>query len=183
VGKLRFRFNTVKFVNAVAYLARVCPNSTKMTICKQLYFADKKHLIRFGRPITGDRYYKLKDGQIPTRGLDMLRGRSMPAANALLEKYVTVIGNSVHPKKLNKSVFSRSDLEILDWVVEKYGRKTAAELRRIAHDEPTYLESEEGYQIDFALFFRGHPESEVIKNLAEQEQDSRDVLERYSVME
>jgi uncharacterized phage-associated protein len=184
MGRLRFRFNVAKFVNAVVYLAQACPGSTKMTICKQLYFADKEHLLKYGRPITGDTYYHLDHGQIPTRGLNMLRQRSNPAANALLEKYVTVIGNSVNPKRqADKKVFSKSDLEILAWVVRRYGNKTAAELRRLAHKEPTYVDSEEGCAIDFALFFKGRSESNAIKTLADQEQKSRDVLRRYAAAE
>ena len=51
MANIRFVFQPEKFVNAVAYLAQACPGSTKMTICKQLYYADKEHLVRFGRPI------------------------------------------------------------------------------------------------------------------------------------
>lgn len=172
MSRLRFRFNASKFVNAVAYFAQACPNSTKMSICKQVYFADKEHLLKYGRPITGDRYYKLEHGQIPTRGLNMLRQKAHAGDNALLEQYVSVIGKSVHPKKqVDKKVFSKSDLEVLDHV---------AELRKIAHQEPSYLESENGCQIDFALFFKNRPESEAIRDLAEQEQDSRDALRLYA---
>jgi hypothetical protein len=46
MAKLRFRFNAAKFVNAVAYFAQGCPNGTKMTICKRLYYADKEHLAK-----------------------------------------------------------------------------------------------------------------------------------------
>src|SRR5712692_1373973 len=105
---LRFRFNAEKFVNAVAYLAQARPHNTKLTICKQLYFADKEHFVRYGRPITGDQYYKLPHGPIPTRGLDILRGRAAAPENALLEKYVSVIGDSVHPRQqANRKVFSK----------------------------------------------------------------------------
>lgn len=184
MGKLRFRFNAAKFVNAVAYLAQLCHNSTKMTICKQLYFADKEHLLKYGRPITGDTYYRLPHGQIPTRGLDMLRRRANAADNTLLEKYVTVIGESVHPRRrADKRVFSKSDLEVLDSIVKQFGKMTAAQLRRKAHDEPTHKESEEGHPIDFALFFKGNPKSRPVKNLAEQEQDSRDIARRYAAAE
>ena len=179
--KLRFRFNAAKFVSAVAYLAQACPNSTKMTICKQLYFADKEHLLRYGRPITGDMYYRLLHGQIPTRGLNMLRHQSTAADNALLEKYVDVIGNHIRGKKAaDKKVFSKSDLEVLDFIVKEYGKMTAAQLRKLAHDEPTFKESEEGCAIDFALFFKGRPEAQPIKALVEQEQESRDALRGYA---
>jgi uncharacterized phage-associated protein len=182
MSRLRFRFDKIKFVNAVAYLSRLCPNSTKLTICKLLYFADKEHLVKYGRPITGDQYHHLKDGQIPTRGLDMLRGKSDAASNALLEKYVTVIGNSVHPKKAaEKKVFSKSDLRILSTVVERYGKLNAHQLWNLAHAELTCKETEVGDVIDFALFFKGRPEAESVRALAEQEQESRDVLRSYAV--
>jgi uncharacterized phage-associated protein len=180
VNRLRFQFNPSKFANAVAYLAQACPRSTKMTICKQLYFADKEHLVRYGRPIVGDEYHKLEHGQVPTQGLDMLRGRSDAAKNALLEKYVTVLGDSIHPKQApNKKVFSKSDLEILDLVIEKYGQMSAAELRKLSHDEPSYVKSEGFCPIDYALFFDGEEVSEV-KDLAEAEQESRDVLRPFT---
>src|ERR1041385_8429382 len=157
---LRFEFNAAKFANAVAYLAQACPGSTKMTICKQLYFADKEHLVRYGRPIVGDQYYKLEHGQVPTQGLDMLRRKADAAKNALLEKYVTVLGDAIHPKQApNKKVFSKSDLEVLDLVIEKYGKMSAAELRRRSHDEPSYLKSEDACPIDYALFFEGQEDS------------------------
>jgi hypothetical protein len=37
MANIRFSFQPDKFVNTAAYLARACPNSTKMTIGKQLY--------------------------------------------------------------------------------------------------------------------------------------------------
>ena len=87
MAKLRFSFNSGKFVNAVAYLAQHCPNSTKMSVCKQLFYADKEHLTRFGRPIVGDHYYRLDHGPVPTRGLNILRNRASEAEQALLDKY------------------------------------------------------------------------------------------------
>jgi uncharacterized phage-associated protein len=178
-SRLRFQFNPSKFANAVAYLAGACPGSTKMTICKQLYFADKEHLVRYGRPILGDEYYKLKHGPVPTQGLDMLRGKAAAAKTALLKKYVTVLGDSIQPKQMaDKKVLSRSDLEVLDWVIEKYGRMTAAELRHASHSEPAYIKSRDAGPIDYALFFDGQPDSEV-QDLAEAEQEARDLLRPY----
>ena len=40
--------------------------SDKHKIFKTLYFADQKHLIRYGRPITGDTYIKMKFGPVPS---------------------------------------------------------------------------------------------------------------------
>jgi uncharacterized phage-associated protein len=177
---LRFRFQPEKFVNAVAYLAQACPNSTKMTICKQLYYADKEHLVKYGRPITGDQYYRLPHGPIPTLGLNVLRKKAPEQETALLEKYVSVIGDSIHPRQSpNRKVFSQSDIEVLDLIVKKYGRMSAAALRRKSHSEAPWRESSDGCAIDYALFFKEHPGSEGVKELAEAEQESRDALRPY----
>jgi len=177
--KLRFKFSAEKFANAVAYLSEQCPHSTKLTICKQLYFADKQHLVRYGRPITGDHYWRLEHGQIPTRGLNMLRSKAAPHENALLQRFVSVNGNSVQLKQqANRKVFSKSDLEVLNWVIEKYGRVSATRLRQMAHDEPSC--TDEMGPIDYALFFEGVKGAEAVKELAESEQESRDLLRPYA---
>jgi uncharacterized phage-associated protein len=177
---LRFRFNSEKFVNAVAYLALACPSSTKLSICKLLYFADKEHLLRYGRPILGDHYYNLEHGPVPTRGLDMLRHKASAEEQALLEKYVAVIGNSVHPKRpANRKVFSKSDLLILDEVIAKYGHLPPFELISKTHAEPPWLKSQRGCPIDYELFFKGRPEAAEMKEIVQREQETRDLVSRY----
>jgi len=177
---LRFRFNAEKFVNAVAYLSQNCPNNTKLTVCKQLYLADREHLVRYGRPVTGDHYYKLPHGPIPSRGLDIMRGRASALENALREKYVSVVGDSVRPKRQpNRKVFSKTDLEVLDWVIEKYGSWLPSALRNETHKQAPWRDSEDGRPIDYALFFEDRPGSEQVKQLAEAEQESRDLLRPY----
>jgi uncharacterized phage-associated protein len=180
--RLRFSFSPEKFVNAVAYLAQACPQSTKMTICKHLYFADKEHLVRYGRPITGDQYYKLDHGPIPSVGLNMLRQKASPSQNALLEKHVSVVGKRVHPKMpASRKVFSKSDIEVLDWVVKRYGKVSAAKLRALTHTDAAWKEAGERCQMDYALFFEENlPEAAAVKELTEEEQHSRDLLSPYA---
>jgi len=62
---LSFEFKPSKFGSAVAYLAERKPGVTKKELCKLLFFADKLHLLRYGRPITGDRYFALEQGPSP----------------------------------------------------------------------------------------------------------------------
>ena len=57
--RIAFEFDVEKFVNASVYLVERCPEVTKMKLAKLLYFADKEHLLAYGRTITGDRYIKM----------------------------------------------------------------------------------------------------------------------------
>lgn len=57
IGMIYFTFKLRKFASVVAYLVARRLGITKKELCKVIYFADKEHLLRYGRPITGDRYY------------------------------------------------------------------------------------------------------------------------------
>lgn len=179
---IRFKFNSEKFVNAVVYFALKCPGLSKLKICKLLYFADKEHLLRYGRPIIGDSYYKLPYGPVPTRGLDILNRKAEAGEVALLEKYISMVGNNIFPKRSpEKKVFSKSDLETLDAICEKYGDFSAIQLTRLSHKETSWIETKDSHRMDYALFFEGLPTSKPIKKLVESEQESRDLLRKFSV--
>ncbi len=151
-----------------------------MKICKLLFFADKEHLLRYGRPITGDTYYKLEHGPIPSKGLNLLRGKVGATAAASVQEYFRVVGNTVKPKRqLDMSVFSNSDVKVLEDVKQRLGTLSASKLRRLSHDEPSWKNSNDNQPMAFELFFEGHPEAETIKNLVLSEQDDRSVLAPY----
>jgi len=178
---IRFTFNAEKFVNAVAYFSKRYNRATKLVICKLLFFADKEHLLRYGRPITGDTYYKLPHGPIPTRGLYLLRGRASLRDRTLAQRYIEVNGLQVTAKRdPDVSVFSKSDLRIMENVFEKYGRYSAGHLRRLSHKEPSWIKAKTNGAMDFALFFEDHPEAvNVLRLIQSEDQESNRVIARF----
>jgi uncharacterized phage-associated protein len=177
---ISFTFKPEKLVNAIAYFVRNCSNVGRTKACKLLYFADKEHLLRYGRPITGDRYYRLKHGPIPTKGLNMLRGVSTPANAALLTYWLSLEDESIKLKRRpDLKVFSKSDLRVLEEVCGKYGRYSASYLSRLSHREAPWKKTKQNEAIDFELFFDGRPEADDIKKLVKCEQQSRKVLASY----
>lgn len=42
-------------------------------VFKILYFADQKHIAKYGRPVTGDGYIAMKNGPVPTNMYDILK--------------------------------------------------------------------------------------------------------------
>src|SRR5262245_14308697 len=67
-----FTFDFEKARAALLYLAQKdLPEFDKGKACKLLFLADKLHLVRYGRPVTGDRYWALEHGPVPTRVLSL----------------------------------------------------------------------------------------------------------------
>jgi uncharacterized phage-associated protein len=141
-----FTFDPEKAAAAIAWLAsRNLPDLSKGKICKLLFLADKHHLVRFGRPITGDRICAMKDGPVPSHTLNMLNQALAGAepADSLLSGAVTINRTFANPHFEAKDFrlgdfLSESDLEALNSIAQTYGGKTFSELRRITHDMPAY---------------------------------------------
>lgn len=175
-----FRFSADKFANAVAYFALKCPGMTKLKLCKLLFYADKEHLLKYGRPIIGDQYYKLPYGPVPTRGFDILKGNADSAEIALLQKYVSVVGMNIFPKRNpDRKVFSKSDIQIMEETCTHYGHLSAIELMKLSHEEPSVIKAGPSGLMDYQLFFEGKPSSDPVRELTEFEQETRNVLGQF----
>lgn len=166
---ITFQFQPEKFANAVAYLVSQRPGLTKKQIAKLMYFADKQHLLRYGRTITGDHYYALAQGHIPSAGLDMINGNPAYVGRAAVD----LMAHYGHLKpdgrefeltaKPDLEVFSKTDIRILDEVLTTLGNNTAHELEVLSHQEPSWKHTPPNAPVDFELFFEGHPEATVVK--------------------
>jgi uncharacterized phage-associated protein len=142
---LRFDFDSERTIGAIVYLAsKKIPGLTKWKVCKLLYLSDRMHLARFGRPITGDVYYALPRGPIPSytkNGLDDKNQFGLELSE-VLEKDPS----SKHPtyapaagkQELWKEALSRSDILVLDEVIGSYGHLSYKDLSRVVDDTPAY---------------------------------------------
>lgn len=149
---LDFRFSPQKFVQALVFFSKSgMTDLTKMKIHKLLFFADKLHLIRYGRPIIGDRYFALDHGPLLSSADDDLDtaedlaiGVNEAAVREHFGGYLTLqpsggwpVISAVGPE--DHSVFSRSELKVLNDVAEKYGKLSASKLRKLSHEDPSYV--------------------------------------------
>ena len=53
---IRFRVDIEKCIQGIQFLAANKPGITQYYVCKIFFFADKKHLLDWGTPISGDKY-------------------------------------------------------------------------------------------------------------------------------
>src|SRR5258708_25135951 len=71
---IRFRFDAKKAAEAASVILRLSGGQRNyMELVKLLYLADREALIRFGYPITGDRFAALPHGLVLSRILNLIR--------------------------------------------------------------------------------------------------------------
>jgi uncharacterized phage-associated protein len=166
VAVIAFEFKPEKFASSVAHLVSLRPGLTKKQLCKLLYLADKEHLLKYGRTITGDRYFALEQGPVPTKGLDAmnLKGdrRNIEALLRFgrLSGWVFCLNQAPDLKPL-----SRSDIGVLDRISDQFGALLAWQLEKITHEEPACKKAAPNGPMSFELFFEGHAESEMLKSI------------------
>lgn len=109
-------------------------------IFKTLYFADKAHLSRYGRSITGDSYIAMSYGPVPSKTDDIfkaVRGDSYFSNRAEeLKGYFHFINKYVieADKDADLDYLSDTDVECLDYAINKCKGKTFGELTEMSHD-------------------------------------------------
>lgn len=139
---VRFRFNEEKAVTALLYISSKLIHLKRKAdfhkVFKILYFADQKHLVRYGRPILGDFYIAMKDGPVPSQVYDILktvRGDSIFADNRGFGKLIEISNYYMHPKvEPDLENFSETDLECLDESCRENCKMSFKDLREKSHD-------------------------------------------------
>lgn len=135
----QFEFRPEKALAVAAYLASRT-GETMYTILKMVYLADRCHLERYGRPITGDDFIAMKQGACPSKIYDsmkVLRGEARKNYLPESEKYLEVDSEThdVAVKDMpSMEVLSASDLECLDEVVSIHKRLGRWVIHKMSHD-------------------------------------------------
>lgn len=135
-------FKYEKAVNSLLYSLQQLGGKTDMhKLCKILYFADQKHLSKYGRSITGDTYIAMQYGPVPSCVDDILkalRGDSFFSSNdsiTELKNYLFFENRFIIRglKIPDLDELSVSDIECLDFAINLCRSKNFAELTAFSH--------------------------------------------------
>ena len=191
---LAFEFDLEATKAALLYLAsKELPVFDKYRAIKLLFLADRQHLLRFGRTITGDTYSALPYGPTPDQTLDLLNGLekvalegSAPASDGVAElARIFLVEDLAHPtyhaeSEADFDALSRSDVLVLDSVVRDHGHKTFNELRDLTHGMKAYTNAWRGgsarkkFPMMFEDFFADEPDkADFLTELAEEQRLAR----------
>lgn len=109
---------------------------------KILYFAEMKHLAKWGSGIVPDEFCALKYGPVPTQLYDAVKELNNPrmALSEELSEVVQFAGedapNVLLPKReANLKFLSKSEIEALEQSIEENKSLTFGQLMRKSHDE------------------------------------------------
>jgi hypothetical protein len=132
-----FRLDTDKAVESVLYIASRIPNPTIHSIAKVLFHADKAHLSRYGRPISGDRYIAMKHGPVPSATYDILKTLRDNSDWPLPERArdsLSVDGYVVRAlRPVDERVLSQSEVECLSESAREHGAKSFGQRSAESH--------------------------------------------------
>lgn len=116
----------------------------KMKAIKLIFLADRLHLRKYGRPIVGDMYWAMKLGPVGslTKNVAELSNISEDAL-IYAKKYIKPIDEKkqtlISLKQEDLSVFSKTDLECIESVYNKFSDKDQFELAEITHKFPEWI--------------------------------------------
>lgn len=153
---LKIRFDSEKALEAILYVASKAPVPDIYHVGKILYYADRAHLERYGRLITGDEYRAMKDGPVAENTYDIIKiaqgkGRFIPNGievediKSALRVYEKAQDYRVEPlRSVDDEVFSDSDLQCIDEAIESIGNLSFGQIREMSHDEVWSSANENG---------------------------------------
>jgi uncharacterized phage-associated protein len=142
---LKFAFNEAKALAALAFVANEQPGLTTLFVSKILFFAEKWHINRYGRPIIADTYIAMPRGPVPST-----------IKNFIDEKWDWVdrpegfddaikIGHDQYLKHVwpgakgpNMGLLSQTDVECLQEAMAFCRGKSATELSDLTHFEKSW---------------------------------------------
>lgn len=141
---------TMPLAKLKAVLLYFCANTDpkflgKVKLMKLFYFLDFVHVKKYGVPVTFDNYVNLEHGPIPSTIKNLVDEVCDDADSSILADTVFCESpdgatiNRILPKRKfsedDKKYFSKSELETLETVCERFGAKNTRYIEDVSHKE------------------------------------------------
>lgn len=155
--------NTEKLNNIVLYIASH-PEVRSLgdtKLYKLIYFSDVENLRECGESITGSEYIKYKHGPVPSRAEKSVKYlKKSGFIQTKLVKHGQYTRNAINAlKEPDTSIFTSEELHGMDEICKTLGRKSAATLSRISHEQPAWVCAEMLQKMSQDLMMYGSEES------------------------
>lgn len=184
--------NLDKTMNVILYILHKIGEISKTKLIKLIFFADFEHLKKYNRPITWDKYYRLDGGPVPSYLLDLINiaiGRKgITVSKRDKECFLNAVKITKRAFGRNEGAFlsplrkpdideiSESDIEIIDYILRKYGHFNARELSVKSHEHIAYKRSS-GNRIKYSDGLLGNKKRKFFKVWEDEIEGIRNMYE------
>jgi uncharacterized phage-associated protein len=151
---------------------------SKLKLVKLVFFADRRHLVKYGRPIVGGTYVAMPLGPVSSELLDAIN--ATPVAGEAL--FVLAGDDLLLTGYPQEEAFSESEIEVLDEIDAEYGKLDAIRLADVTHELKAYRQNypdrsqRTSRPLPYEDFFLDEGDSAML-DIIREDQEARDLLE------
>lgn len=148
-----------KLKELILYISEKCASQSKygaVKLNKILYFSDFLYFAVYGSPITGVEYQKLEHGPAPKR-LVPLREELIQDGSLAIQNIQLISGGTmkkpVNLRRADLSLFSASEIAVVDQVIEAVRGATADRISELSHRKVGWKVARDREVIPYSTIF------------------------------
>jgi hypothetical protein len=139
---------------------------TQYDVVKAVFIADRRHLNKYGRPITYDNYVAMRNGPVPSLTYDFLKGKKLRLAGTVpwSRREAPELGEKCYayeaPARMpDENILSPSDMMELKAALTVVKELGFTEIKRLTHGDQAFIDAWETegdgkqYPMSYALLF------------------------------
>jgi len=154
---IHYQFDKEKCIAVMLFVLNKLRQVDIHKLFKIIYFADIEHLLRTGKPITGDWYVAMKDGPVPSNIYDIIKvlRKDVDYRDPDLEKKFKITGRFVVSPREEPDMdeLTKVNIECLSRSIEENKGLSYDELVKKSHDK-AYDKADRNNKISFADMVR-----------------------------
>jgi uncharacterized phage-associated protein len=157
-SRIAYRVDFTKAIELIVWIANKKPDIDIYHVAKILYYAEKTHLNKYGRPIVGATYIRMPFGQVPSEIRDLITKNAWMVEPDDLDRFSVSVEVNKKPhhklkplRRADMDYFSDTDIECLEKSLNRYADMSFDELKVISRRERSYIETEPNQPIDYSL--------------------------------
>lgn len=153
-----------------------------LKLIKLLYLADRTALLRWGRPVSTDKYFAMDRGPVLSHVLDLVTQEAMPENASYWSQYIS--DPSHYEVSLQddpgQDELSEAELKLLEEIFHEHGHKTRWELVELTHRLPEWEDPQGGaIPISYRDILRAAGKTDLEIAVVEAELEAVAMMEKF----
>ena len=147
--------NYDKITQVLNFFARKNANSRiqKLKAIKLIWAADRYHLRKYGRLVSADEYIAMRFGPVASNADNIANNDTMWLSDEVIDEAKQFVTPSSDRKTIyshkdvNAKLFSKTDLEALEFAWKQFGQYNGFQIADISHDYPEWSKHQDDIEL------------------------------------